>query len=351
MRESLTYIPRVTEHKVFRSADQPFQVEVDIKRWRKLNLAMHDFIAKKLARERAKKSQACPEILEFLEKYAEVWCSLHEGTVRLINFVISEAQAGQPISTLVFLDKSARPAAYLFRLVWAGLKHEDLKQKGLISVPQPQIKFMDSGRAKSHKFRSTLSRSQALQTQTLTKMKLKGRVVVVDEFMESGESARNALRVLSQFRQLDLSAVSQFNIPPRWQQYTNRESWLGVTEAETNFVAFLELLTDQEWQELQVLTTQAAGAAQLETRLEQLQLHIGATTLQRFIQSSAGLTTIPMRENRVVFLLHREILAFFAQKMVKSIRMYQSTSGRLQRRTRMQISDRPHHAERHLRAT
>lgn len=50
--------------------------------------------------------------------FAEHPKKLVDGAVNLINFIIKNKADGNPIKTVVFLDKAARLAAHFFRVLW-----------------------------------------------------------------------------------------------------------------------------------------------------------------------------------------------------------------------------------------
>ena len=107
--------------------------------------------------------------------------NLAEGTLHLINLCID-----RDIDTIYFLDKSARPPAFLFRHTW---------QRLMPDVPLPHIRYMNIGLSQDEMidaYNETVE--QALQARfAFTKPK---HLLIADEYTDTGSSLRRAETVL-----------------------------------------------------------------------------------------------------------------------------------------------------------
>ena len=107
--------------------------------------------------------------------------NLAEGTLNLINLCLD-----RDIDTIYFLDKSARPLAFLFRHTWRHLMPD---------VPLPQIRYINIGLSQDEMievYNDTVG--QALQARfALTKPK---QLLIADEYTDTGSSLQRAETVL-----------------------------------------------------------------------------------------------------------------------------------------------------------
>lgn len=137
---------------------------------------------------------------------------LFDGTVNLLN----ECLDTRP-ETLFFLDKSARPAAYLFRETW---------RKILPDVQLPQIRFINIGR-EGHQ-------SEDEATLQAVREKYSGvesdRILVVDEFSETGDTLKRAVSTIGKiFPEADsVDGTTMFDELPFW---FNDPVLIGVKES------------------------------------------------------------------------------------------------------------------------
>ena len=110
------------------------------------------------------------------------------------------------------LDKSARPGAYLYREMISMLK-----EKGIIEgeLALPEVKFMDIGkREEGSKVKSDFTASvlrEKIKPENLGK-----RVLVVDEFEDTGATLRNALTEItdvysSETQDFEVEGTYQYN--------------------------------------------------------------------------------------------------------------------------------------------
>ena len=107
--------------------------------------------------------------------------NLAKGTLHLINLCID-----RDIDTIYFLDKSARPPAFLFRHTW---------QRLMPDVPLPHIRYINIGLSQDEMIEAyNHTVEQALQARfALTKPK---HLLIADEYTDTGSSLRRAETVL-----------------------------------------------------------------------------------------------------------------------------------------------------------
>jgi hypoxanthine phosphoribosyltransferase len=161
-----------------------------------------------------------------------------EGTLNLIEKVVDATKSGEGYDTLIFLDKSARPGAYLYREMISMLK-----EKGIIEgeLALPEVKFMDIGkREEGSKVKSDFTASvlrEKIKPENLGK-----RVLVVDEFEDTGATLRNALTEItdvysSETQDFEVEGTYQYNqkkIAPFFYQDSQRGASL-VRDVESGF--------------------------------------------------------------------------------------------------------------------
>lgn len=138
---------------------------------------------------------------------------LADGVVKLLNIVVDHKA-----DTLFFLDKSARPCAYLFLSVW-----EDLYP----GVKHPDIKFINIGHESNV---DSLSDRVIKDVRDRYKNTVGKNVVVVDEWSDTGKTltkAEKAMKVF--FPGSNVQVVTMFNHLPFW--YGIKKS-LGVADYE-----------------------------------------------------------------------------------------------------------------------
>lgn len=117
------------------------------------------------------------------------------GTLKLIEKIIKADNTSKPYDTLVFLDKSARPACHLFNSMWNLLDEKGLLPK---EAKKPAIRFLDIGKTdKNEKFYDESTIELALEKSSPKRMLPKGqdsRVLIVDEFKDTGTTLTLALQ-------------------------------------------------------------------------------------------------------------------------------------------------------------
>lgn len=147
---------------------------------------------------------------------------LMAGAVNLVNFII-DSQNKTPIKTVVFLDKSARLGAHIFRVLWSTLEKQN---KIPPNVTMPRIKFINVGKGENHKHYA--KRSLDLAAEVFPREDLEGEgVLVIDEIVDSGGSLRRAMRSLDEKYGTKAQGMANFISLPEW--YTQNEI-KGVAE-------------------------------------------------------------------------------------------------------------------------
>jgi len=182
--------------------------------WEKISEQMEAFVQEKNAQ--TPNSERVP----FYENIA----NLMAGAINLINFII-ERQNKTPIKTLVFLDKSARLGAHVFRVLWSTLEKQGRLPTG---VTKPNIKFINVGFGEDHKH--IAQRSLDLAAEMFPNEDLEGdEVLVIDEFVESGVSLRRAMKFLQDKYGTHAQGMANFLVIPKWYSY---DMLKGVADPE-----------------------------------------------------------------------------------------------------------------------
>jgi hypoxanthine phosphoribosyltransferase len=137
---------------------------------------------------------------------------LMEGTLNLVNTILEHSSDGDPIRTMIFLDKSARNGAFLFNTLW-----NELDENGEIplGIEKPEIRFMNIGRFSDNKHEADPSLALLQLSFTRTNFE-KGKVLVVDEMVSSGGSVRRALKTIEDVFEVSPIGIAQFASLPNW---------------------------------------------------------------------------------------------------------------------------------------
>lgn len=144
--------------------------------------------------------------------------NLISGTVNLINHIIENNQT-EPIKTLIFLDKTARLGAHIFRVLWSILEKQGKIPSG---ISMPTIKYVNIGRFEDHKHGD--NRALGLAKQVFPKDALKGNgVLVVDEFISSGGSVRRAMKTFNDIYGSNAHGIANFIDLPSWYGANDRK--------------------------------------------------------------------------------------------------------------------------------
>lgn len=356
------YLPdaSVAMEKVSQTEPLHIPARADVK-WEQLSQQMDQAIRKIVAETQEKYSKVKTVIEDDL---IEEWSNLAEGTVHLLNLLLNAESKGQPIQTLVFLDKSARPAAYLVRKT---LKY--LKEKGAITYSLPPVKFLDVGAKHPNKHTKSLSRTDQLTNELLDRMQLKEPLLVVDEFIDTGDSARRTLNLLQRHQNVKGQAVGEFVTYPDWYHDEvipgfKDEEVKGVKDV--TLVRFqneaLEQISDEAWETLKGLHKKLKYRPRLFSRLYRaaelltpplfkvlgkvmvsdsslaemgkfqasvIELHrkfennatldLTGEELYWFLETGGAATVAPIKGKRGSFLAHREMLDALAQKIAELV--------------------------------
>lgn len=149
--------------------------------------------------------------------------SIFNGSVNLVNEVLEQNKKGNDIRALLFLDKSARNGAYLFRLFW-----KELKDRGEVpsKMELPEIRFINIGRDEGEKLRSRSAR--ALLKETFNEINVGRKVIVVDEFADTGNSLKRAMELVRSLYEVETKGFQMFNMCPHW--YGRHCMVLGVRD-------------------------------------------------------------------------------------------------------------------------
>jgi len=164
------------------------------------------------------------------------------GTLRLISQIVNVADTKNPYDSIVFLDKSARPSAYLFLLLVKKMKESHLIEQG---IQFPKIKFMDIGKTDDPwKFDSPEAASLMREKLPPKEIAPKGetsRVLIVDEFMDTGKTLKNAVRVFKDTYGVDAEGTYQFDAKkgPFWYRNNNKKlvEDANINEYVRNFLS------------------------------------------------------------------------------------------------------------------
>jgi hypothetical protein len=135
------------------------------------------------------------------------------GTLALIDKIESAIKEGNPYDTIFFLDKSARPAYYLFNVL-----QRELDNRGLLSREhlenKPQIKFLDIGKTNDPwKYSSeTINEMlyKKLPIETVAPRGKASRVMIVDEFKDTGVTLNSAIMELEDLYGIEAEGYYQF---------------------------------------------------------------------------------------------------------------------------------------------
>lgn len=220
--------------------DSPLTIAEDEKLWHRVTAELEDFF------------NSIPDLPTY-PVFSENLSNIVPGVVNLINRVLlsydsnSDADSEpKSIKTLLFLDRSARPASFLFRVVW-----DELKKQGKIAadVEKPRIRFINAGLGESSKHNST--RSLTLLREAFSEREMNdGSVLAVDEFVSSGGSVRRASKTIYDLYGITVPAVANFSSLPRW--YSQPKHVKGVEDQlfSEEFVDAIDHLPENRYETL-----------------------------------------------------------------------------------------------------
>ena len=125
--------------------------------------------------------------------------------------------------TIFFLDKSARPLAYMFRKLFPAY---------CPGVKMPEIRYINIGGSGSHMY-DTDARPFDGNPDIIKKtygghINEQGKITIVDEYSHTGEALKKATVVMKgAFQQATITQMAAYDKLPNWYQ---NESYLGVEE-------------------------------------------------------------------------------------------------------------------------
>lgn len=134
-----------------------------------------------------------------------------DGVVKLINTVVENKT-----DTIFFLDRSARPCAYLFLSTWAQLYP---------GKDHPSIKFINIG---TESKMESISDDVINEVRERYKKSVGENVVVVDEYSETGDTMLKAERAMKVFfPESRIKVIVMFRDIPFWQ---GKSDTIGVSD-------------------------------------------------------------------------------------------------------------------------
>jgi hypothetical protein len=149
---------------------------------------------------------------------------MHEGVDKFMNYFSLRAEKGIPPDTVFFLDKKARPLAYLMRQLYKDYCPE---------LSMPQVRFINIGRVyngdshlSEHKVPFLGDSSQIASMYNIDEH---GRIVVVDEFSASGKGLKKAVEQIGKAfpKAEEVSGLTAFRSFLKWNFDTEL---LGIKE-------------------------------------------------------------------------------------------------------------------------
>jgi len=148
---------------------------------------------------------------------------LVSGTDRFMRQYGKLLERGEAPDNIFFLDKSARPLAYMFRKLFTEYYPD---------TEIPQIRYINIGGSGDKKLSTHLrpfNGDPDIVRKTYGRHLSQDRkILVVDEYSHTGEALQNATEVFSKaFPQAELSSAIAYDKLPNWYQNSN---YLGVEE-------------------------------------------------------------------------------------------------------------------------
>lgn len=184
--------------------------------WLKIDEKMAHFVTAQ------NKKYSHEESVEFEENIE----NLISGTLNTINYILL-CENRTPIKTIVFLDKSARLAAHIFRVLWSTLKKQN---KIPMRSSMPNIRYVNIGRDEDDKHDS--KRALKLASEIFSTHDIKGEgVLVIDEVVDTGGSLKKALDILNNVYGANAHGMASFIKLPKW--YTEKKI-KGVVDVNIN---------------------------------------------------------------------------------------------------------------------
>lgn len=141
---------------------------------------------------------------------------LMNGIANLINYVEQRHAKGDPVKTMLFLDKSARPAAYMLRATYDYLnKHGGLRGREIASH-QPATRYINIGSGEREKHTDMVASKWVGALYRPEDLSGDG-VLIVDEVIASGNSVHKTGKELAKAGfSTTAPAIAIFEHLPHW---------------------------------------------------------------------------------------------------------------------------------------
>lgn len=162
--------------------------------------------------------------------FEESGYNLMAGSINLINLIEEKHEAGQPLETLLFLDRSGRLAAYTLRNAYEQLALVYGMRGQELATHFPKVRFMNIGSEDYAKHSDTIACAQLSRLYRADDFK-ENATLIVDEYIYTGASVRNAGRVVRDagFAK-ETPAITMFHNCPDWYG----DNWVkGVADVGT----------------------------------------------------------------------------------------------------------------------
>jgi len=246
--------------------------------------------------------------------FVEQSTNLLPGIFNLINFLIEKYAQSETIQTLLFLDKSARLGAFFFQqAVTEAIELARLQKHDLSYLKKIQLRFIVPQENQVHS-PSTITSLRKRYRQ----LDFNDRVMIIDEFILSGRSVRNAIKLLllGNYTPTQIEALSIFERAPMWYSTdsvkgvaddtgTSEESRKFVINLTTNERAlFLGAIKKFGWEQLTQLLMERKNNQQIQARIgneieelfDLLPSNSSPDQVVRYLASEEGTLAIPPRK-------------------------------------------------------
>lgn len=214
-------VPPSEQDPIWSNTDNELQDQV-----KKDNAALADAIRQKNQIDK----EDFPDEMLVKFSYESKSATLITGTFNLINHIL--AQKDEEIKTVIFLDRSARLASYVFRKLWSALsKH------GLIpaNIKRPEIKFLNVGL--NEPLKQKYPRANRLAKKIFgEELRDQKGVLIVDEVIHHGSSAMRTQEFLQKEYGINAPAISQLDGESGWYE---QHSVKGIKDPNLNEATYL----------------------------------------------------------------------------------------------------------------
>lgn len=154
-----------------------------------------------------------------IDTFLEEGYTILAGTINLIHIIEAKYQEGNPIETLLFLDKSGRLASHVLRKTYQYIEAHLGDEGKRLAARKPNIRYINVGLSEDMKHNDAGANSLLSRVYPHTNLKT-GSTLIVDEIMISGTSARRAGESIETAGYAkEAMAVSQFDTTPVWYRH------------------------------------------------------------------------------------------------------------------------------------